>query len=103
MKYGNPFCDEGLKLVQIVSKQALIENSTSLEKCAREIGLNQFDSFFNDRLQNGTVSLYDNIRKQKFAVISLAEHCDDIKVETKNCQFRSRLSTLCKIVCCLTS
>ena len=103
MKYGNPFCNEGLKLVQIVSKQVLSENSTSLAKCAREIDLSQFDSFFNDQLLNGTVSLYDNIKKQKFAVILLEEHCGDINVEAKNCQFRSRLSTLCKIVCCLTS
>ena len=63
MEYGNPFCEEEPMLVQIVSKHVLDENATSSAKCAREIGLNQFDSFINDQLWNGAASLYDNITK----------------------------------------
>ena len=61
VEYGNPFCEEEPMLVQIVSKQVLDKNATSLAKRAREIVLNQFDSFSNDRLRNGTASLYQNI------------------------------------------
>ena len=64
MEYGNPFCEEEPMLVQIVSKHVLDENATSSAKCAREIGLNQFDSFINDQLWNGAASLYDNITKK---------------------------------------
>ena len=63
MEYGNPFPEEEPMLVQIVSKHAVDENATSSAKRAREIDLNQFDSFINDRLRNGTATLYDNITK----------------------------------------
>ena len=57
-------------LVQIVSKHVLDENATSSAKRAREIGLNQFDSFINDRRWNGTASLYDNIMKTNLPLFS---------------------------------
>ena len=63
MEYGNPFREEEPVLVQIVSKHIADENATSSAKRARETDLNQFDSFINDRLRNGTASLYDNITK----------------------------------------
>ena len=63
MGYGNQFCEEEHMSVQTVLKHAFDENATSSAKLAREIGFNQFDSFINDRLQNGTASLYDNITK----------------------------------------
>ena len=63
MEYEKPFCEEEPMLLQIVSKHVLDENAASSAKRAREIGLNQFDSFTNDRLRNGTASLYDNITK----------------------------------------
>ena len=47
-------------LVQIVLQHVPDENATSSAKRPREIGLNQFDSFINDRLRNGTASFYDN-------------------------------------------
>ena len=64
MEYGNPFCEEEPTLAQIVLKYVLDENATSSAKCAREIGLNQFDSFINDWYRNGTASLYENIIKK---------------------------------------
>ena len=65
MEYGSEgepiICEEEPMSVQIVLKHVLNENSTSSAKRARAIGLNRFDSFINDRLWNGTASLYDNI------------------------------------------
>ena len=70
MEYGKPFCKEQLMLVQMVSKHVLNENATSSAKRAREIGLNQFGSFINDRLWNGTDSLYYNIMKTNLPLFS---------------------------------
>ena len=65
MEYGSEgepiICEEEPMSVQIVLKHVLNENATSSVKRARAIGLNRFDSFINDRLWNGTASLYDNI------------------------------------------
>ena len=63
MEYGNPLYEEKPMLVQIVLKHLLEEKATSSAKCVRKIGLNQFDSFLNDCLRNGTAPLYDKIPK----------------------------------------
>ena len=62
-EYGNPFCENEKMLVQIVSKHVLDENATTSVQKAKEIGMNQFDTFVNNRLRNGSASLYDNITK----------------------------------------
>ena len=63
MEYGNPLYEEKPMLVQIVLKHLLEEKATSSAKCVRKIGLNQFDSFLNDCLHNGTAPLYDKVPK----------------------------------------
>ena len=55
-------------LVQIVLKDASDENATSSGKRTRETGLNQFDSFINDWLWNGTISIYENITKNNLSL-----------------------------------
>ena len=67
MEYGNPFCEEEPMLVL---NHVLNKNATSSAKRARAIGLNQFDSFINDRLWNGTASLYDNITENNLRLFS---------------------------------
>ena len=68
-------------LVQIVSKHFLDENATSSAKRAREIGLNQFGSFINNRLWNGTASIYGNIMKNNLLLF-----CSKNTVVTSNLQ-----------------
>ena len=63
-----PFSEEEPMLAQIVSKHVLVENAISSSKRAREIGLNQFDSFISDWLLNGTASLYDSMTKNNLSL-----------------------------------
>ena len=60
-------------LVQIVSKHVLDENATSSAKRAREIGLNQFNSFINNRLWNGTASIYCHLFTNRQVLQDLLE------------------------------
>ena len=69
MEYENPFYKEEPMLIQIVLKHVLDKNATSPAKRAREIDLNQFDSFIDDLLRNGTASLYDNKAKNNLPLL----------------------------------
>ena len=93
IEYGNPFCEEEPMSVEIVSKHVLDENTTSSAKSVREIGLNQFDSFINDRLPNGIASLYDNITKNNLPLF----RSKNTVVRSKSKQRLANLEADCRL------
>ena len=60
---GNPFLEEEPQLVHIVTKQLLDEKASKSIKNAKDIGEHQFKAFVEQRLTEGTSSIYDTIKK----------------------------------------
>ena len=55
---GNPFLEEEPQLVHIVAKQLLGEKASKSIKNAKDIGERQFKAFVEQRLAEGTSSIY---------------------------------------------
>ena len=63
LTYKNPFQEEEISLMHIITKVVLSDDATSLVKMAKEIGKRQYDLFVEECLISRSVSLYHNIKK----------------------------------------
>ena len=75
LTYGNPFQEEEISLMHMISKVVLSDDATSSVKMAKEIGKRQYDLFVEERLISRSASLYDNIKKNN---LSLFRHKNSI-------------------------
>ena len=74
LTYGNPFQEEEISLMHMISKAVLSDDATSSVKMAKEIGKRQYDLFVEESLIS-SASLYDNIKKNN---LSLFRHKNSI-------------------------
>ena len=92
-EFGNPFLEQEISLVHIVSKLILNNDSSNSVKTAKEIGKQQYELFVNERLVTGTSSLHNNIKKNN---LSLFRHKNSI-VTSKSKQKIVNLNSDCKL------
>ena len=66
---GNPFLEESKDLIALDSKNIANQNAVDNMRKVAESGAKQFNEFLNDRLKEEKTSIYEIIKKNKFATI----------------------------------
>ena len=66
---GNPFLEESKDLIALDSKNIANQNAVDNMRKVAESGAKQFNEFLNDRLKEKKTSIYEIIKKNKFATI----------------------------------
>ena len=67
---GNPFLEESKDLIALDSKKIANQNAVYNMRKVAESGVKQFNGFVNDRLKQKKASIYEIIKKSKFAVFT---------------------------------
>ena len=67
---GNPFLEELKNIVALDSKNIANQNAVDNMRKVAESGAKQFNEFFNDRLKEKKTSIYEIIKKNKFAIFT---------------------------------
>ena len=67
---GNPFLEESKDLIALGSKNIANQNAVDNMREFAESGAKQFNEFFNDCLKEKKTSIYEIIKKNKFAIFT---------------------------------
>ena len=65
LEYGNPFEESEKNLVRLTSRHVLDDIANELVRIAKKMGKDQYASYLKDRLIDRTISLYDNLPRNK--------------------------------------
>ena len=66
----NPFWEESKDLIALDSKNIANQNAVDNMRKVAESGAEQFNEFFNDHLKEKKTSIYEIIKKNKFAIFT---------------------------------
>ena len=100
---GNPFLEESKDLIALDSKNIANQNAVDNMREFAESGAKQFNEFFNDCLKEKKTSIYEIIKKNKFAIFTQpskpnkASNKMEITTLKKSCQFFSQLYITCQV------
>ena len=97
----SPFLEESKDLIALDSKNIANQNAVDNMKKVAESGAKQFNEFFNDRLKEKKISIYEIIKKNKFAIFTQPSKPNnasnmEITILKKTCQLFSRLYIACQ-------
>ena len=67
---GNPFLEESKDLIALDSKKTANQNAVYNMRKVAEPGVKQFNGFVIDRLKEKKASIYEIIKKNKFAIFT---------------------------------
>ena len=67
---GNPFLEESKDLIALDSKKIANQNAVYNMRKVAEPGVKQFNGFVIDRLKEKKASIYEIIKKNKFAIFT---------------------------------
>ena len=90
---GNPFSEESKDLIALDSKKIANQNAVYNMRKVAESGVKQFNGFVNDCLKEKKTSIYEIIKKNKFAIFTQpskpnkASNKMEITTLKKSCQF----------------
>ena len=98
---GNPFLEESKDLIALGSKNIANQNAVDNMREFAESGAKQFNEFFNDCLKEKKTSIYEIIKKNKFAIFTQPSKPNnasnmEITILKKTCQLFSRLYIACQ-------
>ena len=100
---GNPFLEESKDLIALDSKNIPNQNAVDNIRKVAESGAKQLNEFFEDRLKEKKISIYEIIKKNKFVIFTQPSKPNkawnkmEITTLKKSCQHFSRLHIACQV------